>query len=44
MTVHHGGTLTAHWGKALKLCAETQVARRAVTTTLRANMAIVIDD
>ena len=30
--------LTAHWGKALKLWAETNAARSAVATILRANM------
>jgi hypothetical protein len=33
------GKLTAHRGKELKLCAEANAARRAVTTTVRGDMA-----
>jgi hypothetical protein len=33
------GKLTAHWGKELKLCAETNAARNAVPIIVRENMA-----
>jgi hypothetical protein len=36
--------LTAHRGKALKLCAEANAARRAVTTTVRGDMASFLSE